>query len=60
MSASYLDALLELDSKLKITIQLYDKWDDFNFSVVNFPYLCSNIPASPAYSVYIFDMQELA
>ena len=27
--------------------------DDFNFSIVNFPYLCSNIPASPAYGVYI-------
>jgi hypothetical protein len=25
----------------------------FDFSIVNFPYLCSNIPASPAYSVYI-------
>jgi hypothetical protein len=27
----------------KITTQLYDKRDDFNFSIVNFPYLCSNI-----------------
>jgi hypothetical protein len=22
----------------KLTTQLYDKWDDFNFSIVNFPY----------------------
>jgi hypothetical protein len=51
-SASYLDVLLKLDTQGKITTQLYDKWDDFNFSIDNFPYLCSNIPASPAYGVY--------
>jgi hypothetical protein len=52
-SASYLDVILKLDTSGKITTQLYDKRDDFNFSIVNFPYLCSNIPASPAYGVYI-------
>jgi hypothetical protein len=34
-SASYLDLLLKLDTYGKIAIQLYDKWDDFNFSIVN-------------------------
>jgi hypothetical protein len=52
-SASYLDVLLKLDTNGKITTQLYDKRDDLNFSIVNFSYLCSNIPASPAYGVYI-------
>jgi hypothetical protein len=28
-----------LDTNSKIKTQLYDKWDDFNFSIVNFPYL---------------------
>jgi hypothetical protein len=51
-SASYLDILLKLDANGKITPQLYDKQDHFNFSTVNIPYLCSNIPASPAYGVY--------
>ena len=37
----------------KLTTQLYDKRDDFNFAIVNFPYTCSNIPLSPAYGVYI-------
>jgi hypothetical protein len=46
-SASYLDVLLKLDTNSKITTQLYDKQDDFNFSIVNFPYLCN------AYGVYI-------
>jgi hypothetical protein len=36
-SASYLDVLLKLDTNGKLTTQLYDKQDDFNFSIVNFP-----------------------
>ena len=48
MSASYLDILLDIDINGKLTTQLYDKRDDFSFSIVNFPYLCSNIPPSPA------------
>jgi hypothetical protein len=31
----------------------YDIRDDFNFPIVNFPFICSNIPATPAYGVYI-------
>ena len=56
----YLDVLLKLDTNGKITTQLYDKRDDFNFSIVNFPYLCSNIPASPAYGVYISQLIRYA
>jgi hypothetical protein len=50
--ASYLDVLLKLDTNGKITTQLYDKQNDFNFSIVYLPYRCSNIPASPTYGVY--------
>jgi len=32
--------------------QLYDKRDDFNFAIVNFPFLCRHIPAGDAYGVY--------
>jgi len=32
-------------------MKLYDKRDDFNFHILNFP--CSNIPAASAYGVYI-------
>ena len=59
-SASYLDVLLKLDTNGKLTTQLYDKRDDFNFAIVNFPYLCSNIPASPAYGVYISQLIRYA
>ena len=34
-------------------MSLYDTRDDFNFPIVNFPFICSNIPAAPAYGVCI-------
>jgi hypothetical protein len=34
-------------------MQLYVKQDDVKFSIVNFPYLCRNIPSSTVYGVYI-------
>jgi hypothetical protein len=30
-----------------------DKREDFDFTIVNFPFLCSNIQLTPAYGVYI-------
>jgi hypothetical protein len=55
-SASYLDLHLEIDSEGRLRTILYDKRDDFNFPIVNFPFICSNIPAAPAYGVYISQM----
>ena len=43
-SASYLDLHFEIDT---------DKRDDFDFPIVNFPFLSGNIPEAPAYVVYI-------
>ena len=49
---SYLDIEVNIvDGKYSTTI--YDKRDDFNFRIVNFPHLISNIPSGPAYGVYI-------
>ena len=36
------------------------KRDDFNFKIINFPNICSNIPASPAYGVYISQLIRYA
>jgi hypothetical protein len=52
-SASYLDLHLEIDSEEQLRMKLYDKRDDFNCPIVNFPFICSNIQAAPAYGVYI-------
>ena len=38
---------------------VYDKRDSFNFSIVNFPYLSSNIPSKPAYGVYISQLVRI-
>ena len=43
--------LIESDGQLRTS--LYDKRDDFNFHITNFPFLSSNIPSSPAYGVFI-------
>ena len=37
----------------KYTTTLYDKRDSFQFDIVNFPDMSSNIPSKPAYGVYI-------
>jgi hypothetical protein len=52
--ASYLDLYSEINSEGQLRTKLYDKRDDFNFPIVSFPFICSNIPAAPAYGVYIF------
>ena len=48
---SYLDLHLEIDSEVLLRTKLYDKRDDFNFPIVNIPFICSNFPAAPAYGV---------
>ena len=52
-SASYLDLLLSICRDGQLHTSLYDKRDDFNFHITNFPFLSSNIPSSPAYGVFI-------
>jgi hypothetical protein len=52
-SASYLDILIDIASNDRLTTTQYNKRDDFDFSIVNFPFLCSNIPLSYAYGIYI-------
>jgi hypothetical protein len=59
-SASYLDILLNIDSSDRLTASLYDKRDYFDFAIVNFPSLCSNIPLSPAYGVYVSQLIRYA
>jgi hypothetical protein len=44
-SASYIDLHLEIDGEGRLRTKLYDKRDDFNFPILNFPFICSNIPA---------------
>ena len=52
-SASFLDLLLSIGRDSQLRTSLYDKRNDFNFHITNFPFLSSNIPSSPAYGVFI-------
>ena len=45
---------------LILSTKIYDKRDDFNFKIINFPNMCSNIPASPAYGAYISQLIRYA
>ena len=36
-----------------ISTKIYDKRDDFNFVIVNFPFLDGDVPQRPSYGVYI-------
>jgi hypothetical protein len=58
-SASYSDILLNIDSNGRITTSQYDKRNACDFAI-NFPFLCSNIPFSPAYGVYISQLIRYA
>ena len=52
-TASYLNLLLSIGRDCQLHISIYDKRDDLNYYIANFPILTSNIPSSPAYGVII-------
>jgi len=45
------DLHLEIDSKCRIRTKLNDITDDFNFPIVNFPFICNDIQAAFAYGL---------
>ena len=59
-SASYLDFLLLIGRDGQLHTSIYDKRDDFNFHITNFPFLSSNIPSSPAYGIFISQLIRYA
>ena len=50
---------LDIHTNGKYSTAVYDKRDDFNFKIVNFPYLSYNIPSRPAYGVYISQLGRI-
>ena len=49
--APFLDLTLSITNGI-VSFKIYDKRDDFNFEIVNFPFLDGDVPRSPSYSVY--------
>ena len=43
-----------------VSIKSYDKWDDFDFDIVNFPFLDGDVPWRTSYVVYISQLIRFA
>ena len=50
--ASFLDLHLSISDGF-VKTKIYDKRDDFDFDIVNFPFLDGDVPRSVSYGVYI-------
>ena len=47
-------------NKCLLSTKIYDKRDDFNFDIVNFPFLDGDVPQRPFYGVYISQLIRFA
>lgn len=59
ISASYIDERLGIDNEGRLRTAFFDNRHNFTFLNVNLPFLCSNIPADPAYGVYHVYISQL-
>ena len=57
--APFLDLNLSLTNGI-VSSKIYDKQDDFNFEIINFPFLNGDVPRSPSYGVYISQLIRFA
>ena len=57
--APLLDLYLSITNDI-VPSKFYDKRDDFNFEIVNFPFLDGDVPCSPSYGVYISQLIRFA
>ena len=57
--AAFLDLHLSISNDI-VSTKLYDKRDDFDFEIVNFPFLDCDVPRSISYGVYISQLIRFA
>ena len=57
--AAFLDLHLSISNDIAST-RIYDKRDDFDFEIVNFPFLDGDVPRSTSYVVYICQLIRFA
>ena len=53
--APFLDLNLSITNGI-VSSKFYDKGDDFNFEIVNFPFLDGDVSRAPSYGVYIYQL----
>ena len=57
------EAFLDLNLSIHndtVSTKIYDKRDDFDFDIVNFPFLDGDVPRRPSYGVYISQLIRFA
>ena len=57
--ATFLDLHLSNSDDI-VPTKIYDKRDDFDFEIVNFPFLDGDVPRSTSYEVYISQLIRFA
>ena len=57
--AAFLDLNLSIHNDI-VSTKIYDKRDDFNFDIVNFPFLDGDVPQRPSYGVYTSQLIRFA
>ena len=57
--APFLDLHLSISNGF-VSLNIYDKRDDFAFDTVNFPFLDGDVPRRPSYGVYISQLIRFA
>ena len=57
--APFLDLHLSMSNGF-VSSKIYDKRDDFDFDIVNFPFLDGDVPRSTSYGVYISQLIRFA
>ena len=57
--AAFLDLHLSISNEI-VSTKIYDKRDDFDFDIVNFPFLDGGVPRSTSYEVYISQLIRFA
>ena len=58
-NAPFLDFNLSITNGI-VSSKIYDKRDDFNFDIVNFPFLDGDVPSASSYGVYISQLIRFA
>ena len=57
--AAFLDLHLSISNDI-VSSKIYDKRDDFDIEIVNFPFLGCDVPLSTSYGVYISQLIRFA
>lgn len=59
-SASYLELFFDIHTVGRLHTRIYEERDDFNYPIVNFPFLSSKTSPAILYGIYTFQLTMFA